>query len=141
MTDKQLQAEREANEIASSVMSPYCPGRTLSACPSSQAIELRGEIEGWLVTEAITPEQVRTRLEQRFGDLIEGKPKFLGIGALAWLVPGAFVAILLLLILFRLKRLRSKPGKGTKTEALSSDQRRALEDELDTRLRPYTEER
>ena len=37
-------ASRVASELSSEIMSPFCPGRTLSACPSRDAVSLRQSI-------------------------------------------------------------------------------------------------
>lgn len=55
---------REASSVASSMMSPFCPGRTLSACPSPRAAEWRIEIRDWLAA-GVPREQIVQRLQAR----------------------------------------------------------------------------
>ncbi|MCH7874541.1 MAG: hypothetical protein IH965_04505 [Gemmatimonadetes bacterium] len=38
------EVETAASKIFHTTMSPFCPGRTLTTCPSSQAAELKDEI-------------------------------------------------------------------------------------------------
>jgi cytochrome c-type biogenesis protein CcmH/NrfF len=54
--------EREAESIARSVMSPFCPGRTVSSCPV--AGPWRDDIRRW-VGEGVSPEAIRQRLAER----------------------------------------------------------------------------
>lgn len=58
-------------QLSNDLMSPYCPGRTIAACPSSQARKL----EDHILAEAEagkSREQIETALVQRFGSEIVG---------------------------------------------------------------------
>jgi cytochrome c-type biogenesis protein CcmH/NrfF len=72
--------------LAHELMSPFCPGRTLAACPSDKAAELRQWI---LLQEAAgaTRTQVIAQLHQQFGDVIDSSPEAEGWGLAAWLLP------------------------------------------------------
>mgnify|MGYP000511708686 CR=1 FL=1 len=72
--------------ISDSVMSPYCPGRTLSACPSDQARILRSKIFGWL-KDGTSDEAVYSQLKSLFGQEIEGAPEAKGFGLVGWVMP------------------------------------------------------
>ncbi len=83
---------RAARHIFETVLSPYCPGRTISNCPSPQADELRGTITTQLEAGK-TPEAVEEELYAVFGDELRTIPRARGIGLLAWLVPAiGFIA-------------------------------------------------
>jgi len=83
------------------VMSPFCPGRTLAACTSTQAENLRTWI---LVQEAAgrSREDVHAELLERYGDVILSAPEAKGFGVAAYVIPfvvfvlgGAIVGIFL----------------------------------------------
>lgn len=90
-----------AYQLAHDLMSPYCPGRTLSACPSPQAAELRQ----WILFQAASGqsrEDIEASLYDQFGDQILSAPKAEGWGLSAYVVPvlgfllgGGLVAFLL----------------------------------------------
>jgi len=80
--------DRAAREIFETVLSPYCPGRTISNCPSPEADDLRSSIKNELA-EGRAPEQVKEELYAVFGDELRTIPRARGFGLLAWLVPGA----------------------------------------------------
>lgn len=90
--------------LAHELMSPYCPGRTLSACPSGQAAELRQWI---LLQEAggATREEVISALEVRFGDQIRSSPEASGWGLAAWALPGAALMLGALMVVVVLRRM------------------------------------
>lgn len=89
------------HDLASELMSPFCPGRTLATCPSPQA----GELIQWIqVQEAagVTKEEVVAMLIDRFGEEIQGAPPAEGITLWAYVFPvaaflggGGLVAIVL----------------------------------------------
>ena len=89
-TDEAL--NREARIIFETVLSPYCPGRTISNCPSPQAEVLRTDIKEQLASGK-TPEEIKEELYATFGDELRTIPRARGFGLLAWIVPGlAFLA-------------------------------------------------
>jgi len=83
-------AEQWAYDLAHSLMSPYCPGRTLSDCPSPQADELRL----WILEQAragATREEVEAELVRSFGDQLRQAPRAEGMGLVAYAVPAVFL--------------------------------------------------
>lgn len=75
--------------LANELMSPFCPGRTLSQCPSPQAAELRQ----WVILQAAagaSRAEVEAILLERYGEGILQKPKAEGWGFFAYLIPVVF---------------------------------------------------
>lgn len=73
--------EREAEAIARSIMSPFCPGRTVSACPV--AGPWREDIRHW-VSEGVDPDEIKARLAARVP-----QHNLMGVpgNRLGWLLP------------------------------------------------------
>jgi len=100
-----------AYELASELMSPFCPGRTLADCPSPNAASIRM----WIVVQAAagrTRDDVEQELFDRYGDVIRSAPRAEGLGLTAYIVPAAaFVAggLLVAFVLRRLTRRGSAP--------------------------------
>lgn len=93
--------EGVAEKIFSSVMSPFCPGRLLRDCPSSQATELKEKIRADLQSGA-SEEQVVSSLVGLYGREIQAAPAFSGVAdfeSLAWLAPAIFAGGGLLFLL------------------------------------------
>lgn len=61
----EVERDRQAEALSRSIMSPFCPGRTISACPSPLALEWRNEIRAW-VGEGVPADEIRRRLAARF---------------------------------------------------------------------------
>jgi cytochrome c-type biogenesis protein CcmH/NrfF len=70
----ELANSRRARGLADELMSPFCPGRTLSDCPSPNASAVREEIRAW-VGEGRSDAEIRERLRDRFGDSLAGEPQ------------------------------------------------------------------
>ncbi len=90
-----------AYKVPRDLMSPFCPGVTLSACTSPQADELRM----WLIVQEAsgrTREDVEAELFERYGDVLRSAPRATGFGLTAYAFPviaflagGVFVAVFL----------------------------------------------
>jgi cytochrome c-type biogenesis protein CcmH/NrfF len=108
-------ADRELQEFVDSIMSPFCPGRTLAACPSGTARELRLEVKSWL-DQGMSTSQVRERLIEIYGTDILGVPSKSGFGLMAWIIPSAFLVLGLFLCILIVRRLASDSTSKTKLD-------------------------
>jgi cytochrome c-type biogenesis protein CcmH/NrfF len=88
----QEQVDREAGRLFDQVMSPFCPGRTLTNCPSPQAEVLRDGITERLRSGA-TPDEIWEDLYEMYGDQVRSVPRATGFNLLAWIIPGLFFAL------------------------------------------------
>ena len=96
--------DRQAEAISRSVMSPFCPGRTLSSCPN--AAPWRADIRQW-VGEGVPADEIRRRLAARVPTQdLTGVPQ----NRLGWLLPSALGVGALGLLVFLLRYL-IKPGQ------------------------------
>ena len=77
------EVDKNSAQFFDSIMSPYCPGMTLSACPSDDARLLRDEIREKL-QQGISEEQIKGDLKTRFGNL-SGGPSGGPLGGMAYL--------------------------------------------------------
>jgi cytochrome c-type biogenesis protein CcmH/NrfF len=96
-------ARPTAEEVYNRTESPFCPGLTLAACPSSQAIELRATVAR-MVDQGRTNRQINGWLAANYPARILGTHS-----PVAWLMPAA--AVLAGLIVVAAVMLR-RPGPG-----------------------------
>ncbi|UCG85025.1 MAG: cytochrome c-type biogenesis protein CcmH [Gemmatimonadota bacterium] len=123
----QEQVDRQASRLFDQVMSPYCPGRTLTNCPSPQAEVLRDGITERLRAGA-TPDEIWEDLYEVYGDQVRSIPRATGFNLLAWIIPGLFFALGALLLIRWLRPRWSGVEPATKAPA------EPLDPELDERL-------
>jgi|GEM_PF-1367687 len=121
---------RRASSIARQTMSPFCPGRTLSDCPSEYATEWRRDIRD-MVAKGMTAAEIQRALEKRAGNNLSGIPN----RESSYLVPISLTfgaAIVLGLVLMRLtRRGESEP---TKKAAAKKKNERPVSEVDDARL-------
>lgn len=102
--------EQNASRLFTEIMSPYCPGMTLTTCPSPQAAVMKDSIRRALAAGQ-TPSEIMTGLEASFGPEIRARPPARGAGLVAWIGPFALLgagAIGLTLWLLRAERRRGE---------------------------------
>jgi cytochrome c-type biogenesis protein CcmH/NrfF len=99
-----------AYSMAHDLMSPFCPGRTLAACPSPQADELRQ----WILFQAAagqSREQIEKVLFERFGDVMRQEPRAEGgWGISAYVIPVAGFLLGGALVAFVIHRIAGGGG-------------------------------
>jgi len=98
--------ERQAESISRSIMSPFCPGRTVSACPN--AGPWREEIRKW-VGEGVQADEIKRRLGERVPDHnLMGVPK----NRLGWVLPVGLGIGAIGILIFLLRYLVSPKAAG-----------------------------
>jgi cytochrome c-type biogenesis protein CcmH/NrfF len=121
-------------QLSKEVMSPYCPGRALSDCPSPQADELRQ----WIAEQekaGASRSEVEQELFRVFGDQLLQAPRAEGMGLVAYLIPALAFAAGGALVVFFLRRQRASPGVPGTAPAPPDPDRERLERLVEEELR------
>lgn len=129
--------EERAMDLSRTVMSPFCPGRTLDTCPSPAATEWRTDIRKW-VDEGVSSDEIRRRLYARAPneDLSGGPSTGLGM----WFpVAMALGAVALLVLIFKRLSL-AKQGALAAAEASAKEMAQADDAQLEERLQRELEQ-
>lgn len=126
-----------AQNLYRTVMSPFCPGRTLDDCPSPYAGEWRRDIRKW-VQEGVSSEEIRKRLLARAPD-----KDLTGTPSTAWdaVLPISVTlgALLLLGILLRLLLRPATPRPVGATTSPGKLDEKQLEQRLNDELQALDE--
>jgi cytochrome c-type biogenesis protein CcmH/NrfF len=137
MTEQQIY--QEASRLHSKFMSPFCPGKNLKDCTSSQAAVWRDKIHDW-VGEGRSESWIEAQLIDEFGEQILSAPKFRGFNTLVWLFPGIVLLVGLSVIFNFLQRQHAMkldervPGRNVAEDFQADPALEArLERELDSR--------
>jgi len=130
-SEDEEQIDRRARRISSQVMSPFCPGRVLSECPSPSAGEWREDIRTWLEDGVPAPE-IRERLESRVPDAnLRGRPKSSG----GWTIVFIGLALSLLLPALLLRKRLKRGGDSAQAGAnKAASEKGKASDAMDARL-------
>lgn len=105
---------QKAAAISRQTMSPFCPGRTLSDCPSPNATEWRKEIRA-MVAAGMSAADIQAELEKRAGGSLSGSPN----RKTSWSVPIFLTLAAALTLYFVFARLR--PRKAVRATKEKSD--------------------
>jgi cytochrome c-type biogenesis protein CcmH len=122
---------KQARQIYNEIMSPYCPGKTLSNCSSGAAELLRVNIRERLA-EGDAPEMIMASLVEEFGESVLASPPNEGVGRLAWATPFVALTFGLLVIVFVVRRYVRKPKSIVATSEPDPGVRARVEEELKT---------
>lgn len=119
----EAEVDRQAEAISRSIMSPFCPGRTVSACPN--AGPWRNDIREW-VAEGVPAVEIRERLAARVPEHnLSGVPK----NRLGWLLPvGAGIGALGFLVFLLRYLIGPRAGVAGGEAATRSDSKSAAPD-------------
>jgi cytochrome c-type biogenesis protein CcmH/NrfF len=131
--DGEAAAEPEgwAYKISHDLMSPFCPGRTLSACPSPKADELRR----WLIDQedsGRSREDVEAELFEIWGNVLRSAPLAEGFGMAAYVFPViAFLAGGVVVGVFLRRQTRAVADPAPSAPASDPELERAIDRELE----------
>lgn len=125
--------DRQSQEIFDTTMSPFCPGRTISGCPSPEAKKLRDQIYNWF-EQGYSATAVKNQLRTLYGDSVLGVPNTKGFDLLAWLSPALFTSLGLCLIYLLLYRAKSSKIPNLKELPVDTKLVEELENEVKKRL-------
>ena len=125
--------EQTAQAISETMMSPFCPGRTISSCPSPQARDLRSQILTWL-EQGNDETWIKNNLRVIYGEDVKGQPESSGFGLVGWLMPPVFVIVALLLVVLKLRNMKLSAAAQTGTPPADPDAKQKLAEELKFRL-------
>ena len=114
-----VSSAKRAQSIEAQVWSPYCPGRLLIDCTTSQARELRADIRE-RVREGDTNDEILAWVRENYGEEALAEPEASGIGLIIWLGPLVLIAggaIVLTVLLRRWSRTTTQALQQGGTDA------------------------
>ena len=119
-----------AYKLPNQLMSPFCPGRTLSACTSPQAEDLRL----WLIVQEASGrsrEDVEAELFERYGDVLRAAPRAEGFGLTAYVFPViAFLAGGVVVVVFLRRQTRAAATPEPSSQPPDPELERIIDQEL-----------
>lgn len=125
------ESERKAAAIARQIMSPFCPGRTVSDCTSEYAAEWRREILE-MVRAGKSAEEIAREFEVRAGRDLSGIPnRGVGYGLPVTLAFGAGLVLVGLFSWLRRDKGSSAPAPVPEASRVDDERLRAELERLD----------
>jgi cytochrome c-type biogenesis protein CcmH/NrfF len=124
---------QQAYQLSAELMSPFCPGLTLAACPSPNAQTVRAEIAERF-RQGESREAIVADLIARYGEGVQASPSASGVGLIAWLLPAAAGVITLAVLIAAVRSVRRRRVtaiESARPVPIDAAMARRLEDELD----------
>jgi cytochrome c-type biogenesis protein CcmH len=109
------QLERKTMEISSELRCPVCQGLAIGDSPSIMAANMKAQVRE-LLQRGYTEQQILSYFEKSYGQFVLLKPKFQGVNALVWVLPVLVLAIGLVLVVSKAKKLETAPVQASPVE-------------------------
>lgn len=126
----ELEESPRVATLARSIMSPFCPGRTLQSCPSPEAARWVADIRAWAAEGRSDDEILRSLAARVPGFDLDGPS-----AATSWLLGGLPIAAASLFLLFAVWHLRIRRQRELVTGGAVATADEMLDSLLDDELR------
>lgn len=134
LAESTAEVDARTTALYDSVMSPYCPAVTLSACTSPNAKALRDEIRSW-VEGGKSDSEIQHLLVDQFGRNVLGVPTSSGFGLVGWLAPAVVVILGMILLIAVLRKMqRETQAAVEKAPQVDPEMQKRIDAELEKRL-------
>lgn len=119
-TTTDSEAARIAMEASAEIYSPFCPGKTLAMCTSSQAADTRREIQD-MAEQGMSKAEIKEKIVAEFGDEFRYHEAgaFDDAWVLALIALGLLLAVLAVVVISR--RRDPRPGDGPPAEVAAPE--------------------
>ena len=104
LTGEQLHLRTQ--QVGALLRCPVCQGLSVSDSPAEMAVNMRGQVRE-LLARGYTQEQILSYFERSYGQFVLLKPKFNGVAAAVWILPVLAVAIGVVIVISKAKKLEA----------------------------------
>ena len=98
------QLHLRTQQVGALLRCPVCQGLSVSDSPAEMAVNMRGQVRE-LLARGYTQEQILSYFERSYGQFVLLKPKFNGLAAAVWLLPLLAVAIGVVIVVSKARKL------------------------------------
>jgi cytochrome c-type biogenesis protein CcmH len=99
---------QRTQDVASLLRCPVCQGLSVADSPSEMAVNMKGQVRE-LLSRGYTQEQILSYFERSYGQFVLLKPKFTGVSAVVWILPILAIAIGVVMVISKAKKLEQAP--------------------------------
>ncbi|HEX9162493.1 MAG TPA: cytochrome c-type biogenesis protein CcmH [Thermoanaerobaculia bacterium] len=91
-------------EVSALLRCPVCQGMSVADSPSEMAVNMKHQVHA-LLARGYTQEQILQYFERSYGQFVLLKPKFQGVNTLVWVLPILAIAIGVVVVVSKMKKL------------------------------------
>lgn len=114
ITDPEFLHQR-TQEVGGLLRCPVCQGLSVADSPSEMAVNMKGQVRE-LLSRGYTQEQILSYFERSYGQFVLLKPKFNGVAAAVWVLPLLAVAIGVVVVVSKAKKLEAPVAHSSAPE-------------------------
>jgi cytochrome c-type biogenesis protein CcmH len=118
LTGEQLHLRTQ--QVGGLLRCPVCQGLSVADSPSEMAVNMKGQVRE-LLSRGYTQEQILSYFERSYGQFVLLKPKFNGLAAAVWILPLLAIAIGVVIVFSKAKKLEAAPATGNGQPATEPD--------------------
>ena len=100
--------DQRTHEVSALLRCPVCQGLSVADSPSEMAVNMKGQVRE-LLARGYTQDQILRYFEHSYGQFVLLKPKFNGVAAAVWVLPILAIAIGVVVVIGKAKRLEQLP--------------------------------
>jgi cytochrome c-type biogenesis protein CcmH/NrfF len=112
--------ERRTMALSAQLRCPVCQGLAIGDSPSIMAANMTAQVRE-LLQRGYTDAQILSYFERSYGGFVLLKPKFQGVNALVWMLPILVLAIGVVIVVSKAKKLESEPVKAVESAPAKVD--------------------
>jgi cytochrome c-type biogenesis protein CcmH len=112
---------QRTQEVASLLRCPVCQGLSVADSPSEMALNMKGQVRE-LLARGYTQEQILAYFERSYGQFVLLKPKFTGVSAAVWILPLLAVAIGVVVVFSKAKKLEQPPPATVNRQSMTLEE-------------------
>ncbi len=99
---------QRTQEVSALLRCPVCQGLSVADSPSEMALNMKGQVRE-LLARGYTQDQILRYFEHSYGQFVLLKPKFNGVAAAVWILPILAIAIGVVVVIGKAKKLEQPP--------------------------------
>src|SRR5262249_24272123 len=119
ITDQSVLHER-TQEVAALLRCPVCQGLSVADSPSEMAVNMKGQVRE-LLYRGFTQEQILGYFQRSYGRSVRLKPKMTDVSAAVWILPLLAIAIGVVSVVIKAKKLEAAPATRNSPPATQSE--------------------
>jgi cytochrome c-type biogenesis protein CcmH len=107
---------QRTQEVSALLRCPVCQGLSVADSPSEMAVNMKGQVRE-LLARGYTQDQILRYFEHSYGQFVLLKPKFNGVAAAVWVLPILAIAIGVVVVIGKAKKLEQPPTANSERRA------------------------
>jgi cytochrome c-type biogenesis protein CcmH len=112
--------DQKTAEVAALLRCPVCQGMSVADSPAEMAVNMKHQVRA-LLERGFTQEQILDYFERSYGQFVLLKPKFQGVNTLVWVLPVLAIAIGVIIVVGKMKKLGQSPVAEPRVAAADED--------------------